>query len=151
MAVFALFRGCFFLLFFSFFLAWCCFFSYLCCWFSVLCCGALPLPFGLFRGVGFRLLRRVRLVRSLRSARAARALALVLWAGGGGVSALRLLAVWPVGVFLVGRLGCRFPLCFAGGGVAAFRRRVLGLRPAFAVFVIFFNICLWCGWDAAGL
>ena len=143
--------GAFFGVFFSFFLAWCCFFSYLCPWFSALSRGCFSLPLGLFRGVGFRLLCRVRLVRLVRPARAARARAPVLGARGRFVSPVRFVALWSAWVFVVGRLVGGLLVRFAGWRVGAVGRGRRPWRSALSFFLIFFNICLWCGLDAAVL
>ena len=131
--------GLFFGAFFSFFLAWCCFFSYLCSWFSALSRGCFPLPLGLFRGVGFRLLRRVWLVRLVRPARAARARAPVLGARGRFVSPVRLVVVWSARLLVVGRLVGGLLVRFAGRCVGAVGRGRRPWRSAFFVFLIFFN------------
>lgn len=125
--------------FFSFFLAWCCFFSYLCCWFLGLSRVGIPLPLGLFRGVGFRLLCRVRLVRSLRPACAARALLSLLGAGRRRVSQVRFVVVRSAWVFLVGWLVGGLLVRFAGRCVGAVGRGRRPWRSAFFVFLIFFN------------
>lgn len=125
--------------FFSCFLAWCRFFSYLCPWFSALSRGCIPLPLGLFRGVGVRLLRRVRLVRLVRPARAARAVLPLLGARGRCVSALRFVALRSAWLFLVGRLVGGLLVCFAGRCVGAVGRHPRPWRSAFSVFLIFFN------------
>lgn len=131
----------------SVFLAWCLSFSYLCPWFSGLSRVGIPLPIGLFRGVGLRLLRRVLLVRLVRPARAARALLPLLGAGRRCVSAVRIVAVWSAWVFVVGGLGCCLPLCFAGWCVGAFGGRCRSRCPAFFVFLIFFNSgWVWAAW-----
>ena len=65
------------------------------------------------------------------------------------MSALRLLAVRPAGLLVVGRLVGRLPVRFTCGRVGAVRRCRRPGRPAFFVFLVFFNICLWCGSDAA--
>jgi hypothetical protein len=128
--------------FFSPFCRACCFFSYLCPWFSGLSRVGFSLPLGLLRGVGFRLLCRVLLVRSLRPACAARALLSLLGAGRRGVSALRLVAVWSPWVFVVGRLGGCVLVRLAGWRVGVVGRGRRPWRPAFFVFLIFFNSCL---------
>lgn len=112
--------------FFRFFLAWCLFFSYLCPWFSGLSRVGFPLPIGLFRGVGLRLLRRVRLVRLVRPARVARALLPVLGAGRRRVSAVRIVVVWSPWVFVVGCLvgGLLVRIACRGVGAVWWRSRV---------------------------
>lgn len=128
--------GCFF---FSPFCRACCFFSYLCPWFSGLSRVGFSLPIGLFRGVGFRLFRRVLLVRSLRPACAARALLPFLGAGRRCVSPVCLVVVRSARLLVVGRLVGGLLVRFAGRCVGVVGR---GCRPRSSVvfvFLIFFN------------
>lgn len=136
--------GCFF---FSPFCRACCFFSYLCPWFSGLSRVGIPLPLGLFRGVGFRLLRRVRLVRLVRPACAARAVLPVFGARGGSVSAVRIVAVWSAWVFVVCGLGCCVFVRLAGWCVGVVGRCRRPWRSVVFVFLIFFNSgWVWAAW-----
>lgn len=128
--------GCFF---FSLFCRACCFFSYLCPWFSGLSRVGFSLPLGLFRGVGFRLLRRVWLVRLVRPACAARAVLPVFGARGRGVSALRLVAVRSPWLLVVcGLVGCVL-VRIAGRRVGVVGRCRRPWRSVVFVFLIFFN------------
>lgn len=136
--------GCFF---FSPFCRACCFFSYLCPWFSGLFRVGFPLPIGLFRGVGFRLFRRVRLVRLVCPACAARALLSLLGAGRRSVSPVRLVVVWSAWVFLVCGLGCCVFVRIAGWRVGVVGRGRRSWRAVVVVFLIFFNSgWVWAAW-----
>lgn len=136
--------GCFF---FSPFCWACCFFSYLCPWFSGLSRVGFSLPLGIFRGVGFRLLRRVRLVRLVRPARAARALLSLLGAGRLGVSPVRFVVVRSARLLVVGRLVGGLLVCFAGWCVGVVGRGRRPWRSVVFVFLIFFNSgWVWAAW-----
>ena len=136
--------GCFF---FSSFCRAYCFFSYLCPWFSGLSRVGIPLSLGLFRGVGFRLFRRVRLVRHVRPACAARAVLPVFGARGVSVSAVRFVAVRSAGVFVVCGLGGCVLVRVSGWRVCVVGRCRRPWRSVVFVLLIFFNSgWVWAAW-----
>lgn len=111
----------------------------------VWCCAFLCFPFGRRGCPRFWLVSRVRVVRLLCSARAGLLFPFSFGAGRRGMPSLRFLALRPSRLLLVGGLvsrGCLrcFARCVGRLGWCARLR-----RPAFFVFLIFFNICRVCG------
>ena len=113
-------------------------------WFLVF--GWCPVPLGGCRGSCVRVVSRVRLVRAGGLACARGRWRCALGARGGRVSALRLLALQPSRLLLVGGLVGRLGLRCFSRGVGRLGRRPGARRPAPFVFLSFFNIrraCLW--------
>lgn len=133
---------CFFSLFSCFVLFFFVALSCVWCW----CPRFLPVSFRVVGGSVFRLVGCVRLVRFLRVPCSRVAWAAPVGARRGGLPPFRFLAVWAARVLLVGGLGCRLCLRRVAGGVGRFRWGRSWWRSAFAVFLVFFNICLWRLW-----
>lgn len=106
----------------------------------------LPVSFRVVGGSVFRLVGCFRLVRFLRVPCSRVAWAAPVGARRGGLSPFRFLAVWAARVLLVGGLGCRLCLRRVAGCVGRLGGCCPRWRPAFAVFLVFFNICRWRLW-----
>lgn len=103
--------------------------------------GSCPVRLGCGRGACVRVVSRFRLVRAGRVACPRLPWAFPLGSRRGCVSPVRLLAVWPPWVLLVGGLVGRFRLRGFAGCVGRLRWRAGSGRSAFAFFLVFFNIC----------
>lgn len=115
----------------------------------VRCCVSFPFAIGCRSRAVSRLVAGLRLVCLLRFPRSRLSLPSPVGAGGRGVSALRVLALRPFWLFLVGGLGGGLRLCCFLGRVCWLRWCCPWWRSASVVFVIFFNISRWCRSDTA--
>lgn len=124
-------------------------------WFLLL--WSLPVPLGCCRGSCVRVVARFRLVRAGGAACPRVAWLVPLGSGRGGLSALRFLALRSSWLLLVGGVVGGLRLRCLSRGVGWLGRCPGAWRPAFAFFLVFFNICrarLWhppcaCGFFAA--
>lgn len=103
--------------------------------------GFCPVPLGCVRGSCVRVVPRVRLVRAGGAPCARGAWGLSLLPRGCRVSAVRLLAVWAPGVFLVCWVVGGLRLRGIPRGVGRLGRCSRFGRSAFFVLLVFFNIC----------
>ena len=103
--------------------------------------GWCPVPLGCVRGSCVRVVARFRLVRACRVACPRGAWGVARLPRGCRVPAVRLLAVWPPWLFLVRGVVCGLRLRCIPGGVGRLGRCPRSCRPAFVVFLVFFNIC----------